>query len=72
MDLKKKKLMKGGKWNELVLIMGFDYYFLLFILFFVMLYFYGKFEEVRIFFVIVCIVVSIEWKVYVVLSFNFE
>lgn len=64
--------MKGGKWNELVLIMGFDYYFLLFILFFVMLYFYGKFEEVRIFFVIVCIVVSIEWKVYVVLSFNFE
>lgn len=45
----KKKSMKGGKWKELVLKMGFDHHSLLLTLPSIMLYFYGKAEEARIF-----------------------
>lgn len=69
---KKKKSMKGGKWNELVLTMGFDHHSPLLTLPFVMLHFHGKSEEARILPVIVCTVVSTEWKAHVVLSFNLE
>lgn len=43
--LKKKKSIKGGKWKELVLKMGFGHHCVLLTLPSVMLPFYGKSEE---------------------------
>jgi hypothetical protein len=53
----KKKSIKGGKWKELVLKMGFDHHSLLLTLLSVMLHFYRRSEEARILPIIVGAVV---------------
>jgi len=68
----KKKSIKGGKWKELVLKMGFDHHSLLLTLPSIMLYFYWKAEEARILPIIVWRVVSTKRKLYAVLSLHLE
>lgn len=68
----KKRSIKGGKWKELVLKMGFDHHSLSLTLPSIMLYFYGKSEEARIIFIIVCAAVSTKRKLDALLSLNLE